>query len=729
MRVNIKIFSLLSLLAIFGSPIITYAATTTDSIIVNLIVDGDGISVDPPDPPSAFSLTVNVIPGVNSVTVVWTTTKLSTGTVTWDPGSTITDSNPLLLHQTFIANIIPGVVYQLTVNAVNSIDPLETDIFTGTFSIDDLTPPANPLQISATHDSADEDVDLEWQNPPDPDFSLVRIMRSTTFFPQDEEEGELVYEGDDEFFEDTNISSGVTYYYTIFARDENGNWSSGSVDDVTIPQELPCQDDCPPSPCEGEDCEICVGDECNNQDPFDQFPLVTTVPPGFENLEFTLEQGDLREVFRDGATISLNGMRDTYIWIDYDKLPEVLKTIGVTLVHPLDPNKRFSFLLQVNGNKTRYESTIAPLLTPGTYKVFITILDHKNQKIKRVSGFLRVVGGMVSSPIITAIRKFVAPIGQAVGVAAGLTQTVVVVSNVKSLYDVYLLLVRMIGALLGFLGLRKKRQPWGTVYDSVTKRPLDPAYVTVMQERGDEIADAITDLDGRYGFLLPGGVYKIKAAKTNYEFPSKKLAGHANDELYDNLYYGEPIAASTGELLVKNIPLDPVGFDWNEFVKNQRGLFRLQSRRESFKALLFNGIYVLGFLSTLFAIAVSPTALNFSILTLYVLLFVFQFTWRRRHKAVRIVDKTSGEVFPYAIVRVYTAELSQQVKAVVADEFGRFFMLVSPGRYYITVEAKQADGSYKKVYTSPPTEWKRGVINKDIVLNKVNEPVLTGLPA
>src|SRR3990167_8656152 len=165
---------------------------------------------------------------------------------------------------------------------------------------------------------------------------------------------------------------------------------------------------------------------------------------------------------------------------------------------------------------------------------------------------------MVSSPIITAIRKFVAPIGQAVGVAAGLTQTVVVVSNAKSLYDVYLLLVRMFGALLGFLGLRKKRQPWGTVYDSITKRPLDPAYVTVMQEHGSEIADAITDLDGRYGFLLPNGVYRIQAAKTNYQFPSKKLHGKDNDELYDNLYYGEPISANEGVLVMRNIPLDPI---------------------------------------------------------------------------------------------------------------------------------------------------------------------------
>jgi hypothetical protein len=55
-------------------------------------------------------------------------------------------------------------------------------------------------------------------------------------------------------------------------------------------------------------------------------------------------------------------------------------------------------------------------------------------------------------------------------------------------------------------GLKKKAPPWGVVYDSVTKRPLDPAYVVLKNLQGKQIASAITDLDGRYGFLVEPGV-------------------------------------------------------------------------------------------------------------------------------------------------------------------------------------------------------------------------------
>ena len=647
----IKIFGILLLASLASGT--AYAATTTDSIIVRLIVEGGSVSSPDPDP-----------------------------------------------------------------------EPEPDEI-----------PPANPSNFVATYDEDEGDVDLSWENPTDSDFDLVRIMRSTTFYPTDEEDGELIYEGDGEFAEDEDVEQGVTYYYTIFARDEAGNWSSGAVDDETVPTEIiPCEEEGECDELDEEDDEeddddsSCVGDECA-EDPFEGFPEAEVMVEGLDELEFVLEQDGLPVVFKDNAFITLDGRVITYMWINYSEFPEVLKTIGVTFVHPNDARKKFSFLLRVNPSKTRYEARIAPFIVPGTYKVYITILDHQNQKIKRILGLVLVEGKALHDPIATLLRKFVAPVGQAVGIAAGLTQTVVVVSNAKSLYDVYLLLVRMFGALLGFLGLRKKRQPWGTVYDSVTKRPLDPAYVTVMQEHGDEIADAITDLDGRFGFLLPGGVYRIKAAKTNYEFPSKKLALRTHDELYDNLYYGDPVAAEEGELIVKNIPLDPVGFDWNEFVKNQKGLFRLQSRRESFKALLFNSIYILGFLSTLFAVVVSPTLLNFIILSFYILLFIFQFAWKRRHKAIRVIDKETREVFPYAIVRVYTAELNQQVKAIVADEFGRFFVLVSPGRYYITVEAKEAGGGYKKIYTSSVMDLKRGVIRKNIILNGLDGAGLKSLPA
>ena len=121
--------------------------------------------------------------------------------------------------------------------------------------------------------------------------------------------------------------------------------------------------------------------------------------------------------------------------------------------------------------------------------------------------------------------------------------------------------------------------PWGTVYDSITKQPLDPAYVTLIDQNGKKIASAITDLDGRYGFLTETGTYRIEANKTHYIFPSKKLAGRTQDELYANLYFGELFdVRSRNEAVIRNIPLDPINFDWNEFAKRDKKLMKYYSK-------------------------------------------------------------------------------------------------------------------------------------------------------
>jgi hypothetical protein len=56
------------------------------------------------------------------------------------------------------------------------------------------------------------------------------------------------------------------------------------------------------------------------------------------------------------------------------------------------------------------------------------------------------------------------------------------------------------------------------------------------------------------------------------------------------------------------------------------------------------------------------------------------------------------------------------VKKVVADEFGRFYFLVPPGTYYITIEEKQLDGTYKEVMRTLPRELKGGVVKEDFLV-------------
>ncbi|MEK7123811.1 MAG: Ig-like domain-containing protein, partial [Patescibacteria group bacterium] len=69
--------------------------------------------------------------------------------------------------------------------------------------------------------------------------------------------------------------------------------------------------------------------------------------------------------------------------------------------------------------------------------------------------------------------------------------------------DINLMLIRAFTTLLSVAGIRRKKsKPWGTVYDSQTKPPLDPAYVQLLDEKGNELETQITDLEGRFGFFV-----------------------------------------------------------------------------------------------------------------------------------------------------------------------------------------------------------------------------------
>jgi hypothetical protein len=309
------------------------------------------------------------------------------------------------------------------------------------------------------------------------------------------------------------------------------------------------------------------------------------------------------------------------------------------------------------------------------------------------------------------IPKAVGPVSAVVGIGAGLANTLSLTSSVKSFHDLYLLLARLFGAILGFFGLRRKHKPWGVVYDSMTKQPIDPAYVTAI---GEKESDAITDLDGRYGFFLPQGSYRLEAKKTHYVFPSKVLAGKKADQLYKNLYFGEEITMGGEEILAVNIPMDQTGFDWNEFVKNKEKIFRLHSRWSRIKSIVLDGLYILGFLLTLFTTIKSPGLLNYIILALYIVLFLALGLWRHKKKVSTVSFKKSGQPLSFAVIRIFLANIDQEVKKVVTNEFGKFYILVAPGNYYLTVESKEADGSYKLVHRSKAKEFPSGVIRGDI---------------
>ena len=103
----------------------------------------------------------------------------------------------------------------------------------------------------------------------------------------------------------------------------------------------------------------------------------------FNDIEF------LQENLRVRAN-KINGDIPLVLRIAYDLVPEHLKAISVTLTHPEDVSRSFSFLLKINKDKTFYEAKVAPFANEGRYPLKLTVYDYQTKELFTVTGALDV---------------------------------------------------------------------------------------------------------------------------------------------------------------------------------------------------------------------------------------------------------------------------------------------------------------------------------------------------
>jgi len=299
----------------------------------------------------------------------------------------------------------------------------------------------------------------------------------------------------------------------------------------------------------------------------------------------------------------------------------------------------------------------------------------------------------------------------------------VIIGLVALLAGLSTLPFRLQNILLAIPSYRKRHQPWGAVYDAKTKQPLDPAYVQLFDQQGNEVASAITDLDGRYGFLVPPGKYYIKVGKTDYVFPSQQLAGRTSDNLYQDLYFGESVEVmEEGAVIAKNIPMDPVsGANWNEEAKRKMKVSQFFSRHDGVAHRVIDILFVAGFGISIYALAVAPVWYNVLVVALYFVLSVIMLLGVTA-RAYGQIKNGAGRAMAGAVVRAFNAHLDKEVSHRTVGESGRYYMLVQKGDYYVKVEVPMPDGQYRHVHTSPNFKVNNGIIRRDLRID--NEEML-----
>ncbi len=330
---------------------------------------------------------------------------------------------------------------------------------------------------------------------------------------------------------------------------------------------------------------------------------------------------------------------------------------------------------------------------------FVDNLPGSPEAVRRVSELTAVV--VVPISIISSYAPILIP-----SVIGGL-------NGGAAASELGLVLLRLLQNITTFFGLRKKRKYWGTAYDSVTKQPLDPAIIKLINaQTGKVVETVITDLAGRYGFLVVPGQYYITAEKTHYLFPSKKILGDT-DGIFDNLYHGNIISIYTPtDIVTPNIPMDALAFDWNQ--QDKQSKIKFHPIRERLLHIAATLLFTAGFVLSLITTISKPSTQSFVLLGVYLLVMVMRFLSPPQRLWGRLIYKPTNQPLSGLNLSLSLPQMESVImgRAKTGPD-GKFFLKAPhSGQYIMTV--KQADGQV--LWKGKAHVGKEGLVDHDIFL-------------
>jgi hypothetical protein len=331
---------------------------------------------------------LEVVPELNSATIFWSSTIGTISTIRWGETTEVGDGTLksvvfALNHEMEIINLKPGTMYYFTIESLSNDGRthITTPISFLTKSLKDTTYPLNPRNVRSYADIVG--IFISWNNPPDPNFSYIRIMRHEDRFRGSPFLGKLIYEGVAEKFLDKNVIPGKRYFYSVFSRNNDGSFSSGVATTAvayskkiipTTPEIIKPGDSVPPVTKPG-----------------------TTTPTPM--IFFVYQYNQQPETLISKKVINIDGDKDTiidtnsktsyndFIWVENEK-GELVSI----------------FLFSYHKDSGRYQSVIPPLQKAGNYDVKIYRYKDGNSFIIG-EGILKVTEKIVPQKV-PCLRQF-----------------------------------------------------------------------------------------------------------------------------------------------------------------------------------------------------------------------------------------------------------------------------------------------------------------------------------
>lgn len=247
--------------------------------------------------------------------------------------------------------------------------------------------------------------------------------------------------------------------------------------------------------------------------------------------------------------------------------------------------------------------------------------------------------------------------------------------------------------LLGMVRIKKKK-PWGKVIDKLTGRPIPLALIQIFSAEFNKQKDAhLTDAEGRFDALALPGKYYIVVSKKGYKTANSNVIS----------------IDSPTQILNLEISLAPQSdfFGLNHIKK----INYLNSVKRILQAIN-PFILAIGTISSFAVLATLPTALNYFLFGLYLLLDTLNiyFSYHLKKPFGTVMDASSKDLLPLSVVRIFDDTKNWLLDTKVTDRSGRFYFLLVPGQYHLTCQKNE----YAPYHSDTISVAKSGVADFDI---------------
>lgn len=262
--------------------------------------------------------------------------------------------------------------------------------------------------------------------------------------------------------------------------------------------------------------------------------------------------------------------------------------------------------------------------------------------------------------------------------------------------------------------LKKKKQKYGIVYDSITKEPINMAIIRVLDSTDKLVTTVVTDIYGIFDLNIKQGQYRFDVASRDHIFPSKTVLG-TNDLPYQRVYKGELVNYTPNQPLDISIPMDK---------EDKSIITKTLASSKSLLMGLLNVVllilFMLGFAMTTLSIIKGPATISGMLLALYILsilaLVYLNFKNNSSYGRVTTVDGTPVEGIEIGLREL---EFNTLYAKRVSNESGKYRFILPKGKYRLESLNDNYIFTGLKENTFEVGEDKLYILGKDLIVKKV----------